>query len=104
MSHFHVAFSLDHLRACVCGVSIRGNWRIVRRNLNNQRVIAVVSTDHNLINSDEDGVSTSRIMMCCLVFAIIVISLSLVSLSLSLSTHPQHAYVHNMSYEVDPGF
>lgn len=50
---------------------LRGNWRIVRRNLNNQRVIAVVSTDHNLINSDEDGVSTSRIMMCCLVFAII---------------------------------
>lgn len=55
----------------------RGNWRIVRRNLNNQRVIAVVSTDHNLINSDENEVYTSRCMMCCRVFAIIVISLSL---------------------------
>ncbi|KAF3616764.1 putative repressor of RNA polymerase III transcription MAF1 -like protein [Capsicum annuum] len=56
-------------------MNLRGNWRIVRRNLNNQRVIAVVSTDHNLINSDEDEVSTSRSMMCCLLFAIIFILL-----------------------------
>uniref|UniRef100_A0A3Q7FVP9 RING-CH-type domain-containing protein n=1 Tax=Solanum lycopersicum TaxID=4081 RepID=A0A3Q7FVP9_SOLLC len=46
-------------------MNLRGNWRIVRRNLNNQRVIAVVSTDHNLINSDENEVYTSRCMMCC---------------------------------------
>ncbi|KAK4373336.1 hypothetical protein RND71_008720 [Anisodus tanguticus] len=54
-------------------MNLRGNWRIVRRNLNNQQVIAVVSTDHNLINSDsnEDEVSTSRSIMCCRVFAII---------------------------------
>ncbi|XP_009787123.1 uncharacterized protein LOC107788541 [Nicotiana tabacum] len=54
-------------------MNLRGNWRIVRRNLNNQRVIAVVSTDHNLISADseEDAVSTSRSMMCCRVLAII---------------------------------
>lgn len=72
----------------------RGNWRIVRRNLNNQRVIAVVSTDHNLINSDENEVYTSRCMMCCRVFAIIVISLSL-----SLSTYT-HVCIHVHSHTV----
>ncbi|CAN4081077.1 unnamed protein product [Withania somnifera] len=58
-------------------MNLRGNWQIVRRNLNNQRVIAVVSTDHNLINSDanEDEVSTSRSMICCRVFAITVVML-----------------------------
>ncbi|KAG5608309.1 hypothetical protein H5410_019590 [Solanum commersonii] len=58
-------------------MNLRGNWRIVRRNLNNQRVIAVVSTDHNLINSDENEVYTPRSVMYCRVFAMIVISLSL---------------------------
>lgn len=65
-------------------MNLRGNWRIVRRNLNNQRVIAVVSTDHNLINSDadEDEVSTSRSMMCCRVFSIIVMLLLVIGQAL----------------------
>ncbi|KAM3281552.1 hypothetical protein P3S67_028574 [Capsicum chacoense] len=65
-------------------MNLRGNWRIVRRNLNNQRVIAVVSTDHNLINSDEDEVSTSRSMMCCLLFAIILLLIRVMGIVLPL--------------------
>lgn len=65
-------------------MNLRGNWRIVRRNLNNQRVIAVVSTDHNLINSDENEVYTSRCMMCCRVFAIIFMLLLVIRNTLPL--------------------
>ncbi|WMV28324.1 hypothetical protein MTR67_021709 [Solanum verrucosum] len=50
-------------------MNFRGNWGIVRRDLNNPRLIAVVSTDRNFINSDDYdddyAVSTSRSMMCC---------------------------------------
>ncbi|KAF3659425.1 putative repressor of RNA polymerase III transcription MAF1 -like protein [Capsicum annuum] len=51
-------------------MNFRGNWGIVRRDLNNPRLIALVSTDRDFINSDDYdddyAVSTSRSMMCCL--------------------------------------
>ncbi|KAH0681774.1 hypothetical protein AABB24_007118 [Solanum stoloniferum] len=65
-------------------MNLRGNWRIVRRNLNNQRVIAVVSTDHNLINSDENEVYTPRSMMYCRVFAMIFMLLLVIRHALPL--------------------
>ncbi|TMW85682.1 hypothetical protein EJD97_022715 [Solanum chilense] len=50
-------------------MNFRGNWGIVRRDLNNPRLIAVVSSDRNFINSDDYdddyAVSTSRSMVCC---------------------------------------
>ncbi|XP_015075015.1 uncharacterized protein LOC107018935 [Solanum pennellii] len=50
-------------------MNFRGNWGIVRRDLNNPRLIAVVSSNRNFINSDDYdddyAVSTSRSMMCC---------------------------------------
>ncbi|PHT33443.1 hypothetical protein CQW23_25243 [Capsicum baccatum] len=49
-------------------MNFRGNWGIVRRDLNNPRLIALVSTDRDFINSDDYdddyAVSTSRSMMC----------------------------------------
>ncbi|XP_027098623.1 uncharacterized protein LOC113758810 [Coffea eugenioides] len=54
-------------------MNFRGNWEIARRDLNNPRLIAVVSTDQNLIDPDYDdyAVSNSRSMMCCRSVAII---------------------------------
>lgn len=53
----------------VSGALIRGKWGIVRKDLNNPRLIVVVSTDRDFINSDDYdddyAVSTSRSMMCC---------------------------------------
>lgn len=50
-------------------MNFRGNWGIVRRDLNNPRLLAVVSSNRNFINSDDYdddyAVSTSRSMMCC---------------------------------------
>ncbi|GER29925.1 RING/FYVE/PHD zinc finger superfamily protein [Striga asiatica] len=54
-------------------VNIRGNWHISRRDLNNPHIIAMVSTDHSLLNADYDDyeVSTSRSIVCCRSVAII---------------------------------
>ncbi|CAA0833007.1 RING/FYVE/PHD zinc finger superfamily protein [Striga hermonthica] len=54
-------------------VNIRGNWQISRRDLNNPHIIAMVSTDHSLLNADYDDyeVSTSRTIVCCRSVAII---------------------------------
>lgn len=54
-------------------MNFRGNWEIARRDLNNHRLIAMVSTDQNLLDPeyDEYAVSTSRSMMCCRTVAII---------------------------------
>ncbi|KAL3510645.1 hypothetical protein ACH5RR_030046 [Cinchona calisaya] len=54
-------------------MNFRGNWEIARRDLNNPRLIAVVSTDRNLLetNYDEYAVSNSRSMMFCRSVAII---------------------------------
>ncbi|KAM3328527.1 hypothetical protein P3S68_033219 [Capsicum galapagoense] len=57
-------------------MNFRGNWGIVRReDLNNPRLIALVSTDRDFINSDDYdddyAVSTSRSMMCCRTVAMI---------------------------------
>lgn len=44
----------------------RGSWQISRRDLNNPRVVAMVSTDRNLVGPtyDEYADSTSRRLMC----------------------------------------
>ncbi|XVE85372.1 hypothetical protein DITRI_Ditri17bG0085600 [Diplodiscus trichospermus] len=44
-------------------MNLRGNWEISRRELDNSRFIAVVSTDHSLLDSrsDEYSVSPTRI-------------------------------------------
>lgn len=54
-------------------MNFRGNWEIARRDLNNHRLIAMVSTDQNLLDPEynEYAVSTSRSMMCCRTVAII---------------------------------
>ncbi|GFP83495.1 E3 ubiquitin-protein ligase march2 [Phtheirospermum japonicum] len=74
-------------------VNLRGNWQIARRDLNNPRIIAMVSTDHTLLDSgyDEYDVSTSRSIVCCRSIAIIVS----ISLSLSyLSIYYIHIYIY----------
>ncbi|GAA0168757.1 ubiquitin-protein ligase [Lithospermum erythrorhizon] len=45
-------------------VNLRGNWGIVRRDLNNPRLISMLSTDRNYIDH-EYAVSTSRSVICC---------------------------------------
>ncbi|KAK4423488.1 hypothetical protein Salat_1931600 [Sesamum alatum] len=54
-------------------MNLRGNWQITRRDPNNPRIIAMVSTDHSLIDHDYDeyAVSTSRSIICCRSVAII---------------------------------
>ncbi|KAL3644691.1 hypothetical protein CASFOL_009871 [Castilleja foliolosa] len=54
-------------------VNFRGNWQIARRDLNNPRIIAMVSTDHNLLDTDYDeyDMSASRSIVCCRSIAII---------------------------------
>ncbi|KAG6405605.1 hypothetical protein SASPL_133196 [Salvia splendens] len=43
-------------------MNLRGNWQIARRDLNNQRIIAMVAADHSLLDPeyDEYAASTSR--------------------------------------------
>ncbi|KAK9276804.1 hypothetical protein L1049_006340 [Liquidambar formosana] len=54
-------------------MNFRGNWEISRRELNNPRFIAVVSTDRNFLdpNYEEYSASTSRSLMCCRSVAVI---------------------------------
>ncbi|XP_047308815.1 uncharacterized protein LOC124912270 [Impatiens glandulifera] len=55
-------------------LNFRGNWEISRRDLNNQRLIAMVSTDRNFLNhnyDDEYSVSSTRNLFCCRSVAII---------------------------------
>lgn len=73
--------SMYGLRSLNLFIIIRGNWQIARSDLNNPRIIAMVSTDRSLLEPDYDeyAVSTSRSILCCRSVAVIV------SLSLSLS-------------------
>ncbi|KAL8531793.1 hypothetical protein ACS0TY_008404 [Phlomoides rotata] len=54
-------------------MNLRGNWQIARRDLNNPRIIAMVSTDQSFLDPDYDeyAVSTSRSIVCCRTVAII---------------------------------
>ncbi|XP_022776372.1 uncharacterized protein LOC111318024 isoform X2 [Durio zibethinus] len=54
-------------------MNLRGNWEISRRELNNSRFIAVVSTDRSLLDSryDNYSVSTTRSLICYRTVAII---------------------------------
>ncbi|GER32812.1 RING/FYVE/PHD zinc finger superfamily protein [Striga asiatica] len=54
-------------------MNIRGNWQISARDLNNPRIIAMVSTNHSLLDDDYDEYefSTSRRIICCCAVAII---------------------------------
>lgn len=54
-------------------VNFRGNWEISRRDLNNSRIIAVVSPDRNFIDqeSDDYAASTARSEFYCRSVAII---------------------------------
>ncbi|XVF85319.1 hypothetical protein PTKIN_Ptkin17bG0107900 [Pterospermum kingtungense] len=60
-------------------MNLRGNWEISRRELNNSRFIAVVSTDRSLLDSHYDEYSVSSTRICYRAVAVIV------TLSLSLS-------------------
>ncbi|CAL5419308.1 unnamed protein product [Camellia sinensis] len=55
-------------------MNFRGNWHIVRRDVNNPRFIAMVSTERNLIEPDYDDytASTSRSLVCFRIVAVIV--------------------------------
>ncbi|KAI3453094.1 hypothetical protein Pfo_009757 [Paulownia fortunei] len=54
-------------------MNLRGNWQIARRDLNNPRIITMVSTDHSFLDPDYDEYadSTSRSIVCCRSVAII---------------------------------
>ncbi|KAM7467492.1 hypothetical protein LguiB_015054 [Lonicera macranthoides] len=54
-------------------MNLRGNWEIGRRELNNPRIIAMVSTDRNFLHPDYDEYAepTSRSLMCCRILAVI---------------------------------
>ncbi|GAA0156479.1 ubiquitin-protein ligase [Lithospermum erythrorhizon] len=51
-------------------VNLRGNWGIVRRDLNNPRLISMLSTDRNPMD-DEYAVSSSRSVICCRTITIV---------------------------------
>ncbi|KAH7556923.1 hypothetical protein JRO89_XS11G0012400 [Xanthoceras sorbifolium] len=63
------------------GVTFGGNWEIPRSNLHTPQFIAMVTADHELLDSgfDEFSAPGSRSLVCCRIVAIIV------HLSLSLS-------------------
>ncbi|CAI9096069.1 OLC1v1032138C1 [Oldenlandia corymbosa var. corymbosa] len=54
-------------------MNFRGNWEIARRDVNNPRLITVVSTDRSYLDStnEEIAVATSRSVMCCRAVAVI---------------------------------
>lgn len=52
-------------------MNLRGNWDISRRELNNSRFIAVVSTDHSLLDSRYDEYSVSPTRICYRAVAVI---------------------------------
>lgn len=61
-------------------MNLRGSWQISRRDLNNPRLVAMVSTHRNFLGPtyDEYADSSSRSLMCCrLVVAIFMVLLIL---------------------------
>lgn len=58
-------------------LNFRGNWVISRRESSDPRLIAVVSTDRSFVDPsyDEYSVSTTRNVVCCRIFALIVMFL-----------------------------
>lgn len=59
-------------------MNFRGNWEISRRDLQNPRFIAMVTTDHEYMNNDFDdeySAPSSRSLLCCRIVAIIFIAL-----------------------------
>ncbi|KAL7110669.1 hypothetical protein ACP275_05G040200 [Erythranthe tilingii] len=54
-------------------MNFRGNWQIARSDLNNHRIITMVSTDRSFLEPDYDeyALSTSRSIICCRSVAII---------------------------------
>ncbi|XWS69295.1 hypothetical protein CRYUN_Cryun04dG0166700 [Craigia yunnanensis] len=77
-------------------MNLRGNWEISRRELNNSRFIAVVSTDNSVLNShyDEYSVSTTRGLMCYRTVAIIFMLLLILrhTLPVILSGTNEHSF------------
>lgn len=62
-------------------MNLRGNWQITRRDINNNpRIIAMVSTDHSMLDQDieEYATSTSQSIVCCRSIAIIFMILLIV--------------------------
>lgn len=60
-------------------ITLRGNWEISRRELQNPQIIAMVTSDHDYMDTDfnEYSAPSQRSLICCRLVAIIVISLSL---------------------------
>ncbi|KAL2546056.1 RING/FYVE/PHD zinc finger superfamily protein [Forsythia ovata] len=54
-------------------MNLRGNWQIARRDLDNPRIVTMVSTDRNFLDPDYDEyeISTSRSIICCRSIAIL---------------------------------
>lgn len=76
----------------------RGNWEISRRDLQNPRFIAMVTTDHEYMNNDFDddySAPSSRSLLCCRIVAITVTLL----LSLSLS-HQGEQKINQIDAEI----
>ncbi|KAL6007419.1 hypothetical protein ACLOJK_032916 [Asimina triloba] len=64
-------------------LNLRRNWEISGGDLRNPRFIAMVATDHDFVDDEEDDYSsaTTRSMICCRSVAVIVSSVSETSLS-----------------------
>ncbi|KAJ7943047.1 RING/FYVE/PHD zinc finger superfamily protein [Quillaja saponaria] len=67
-------------------MSFRGNWEISRRNLNGPHVVAVVSTEQDLMEPEYDqySASTARSLICCRSVAVIFMLLLILRHSLPL--------------------
>ncbi|PSS13457.1 E3 ubiquitin-protein like [Actinidia chinensis var. chinensis] len=66
-------------------VNFRGHWAIARRDLNNPRIIAMVSADRNFLHPDyDDTASASRSLLCCRSVAVIFMVLLILRHTLPL--------------------
>lgn len=74
-------FQLGHIP-----INFRGNWEISRRDLNNHRLITMVSTDRDFSDPEDDeyGAYTRRSELCCRSVAIIFMVLLVLRHSLPL--------------------
>ncbi|XWS34525.1 hypothetical protein CRYUN_Cryun21dG0045900 [Craigia yunnanensis] len=74
-------------------MNLRGNWVISRRELNNSRVVAVVSTDRSLLDSRYDEYSVSPTRICYHAVAVIFILLLILRRTLPVMLSGTNDYI-----------
>ncbi|EPS61887.1 hypothetical protein M569_12907 [Genlisea aurea] len=57
--------------------TLRGSWRISRRDVNNRRIIAMVSTDHEFLDPDVAAHTSRNVVRCRAVATILIVFLVL---------------------------